>query len=114
VIGSDPLFSRYMEEIARLALHYRVPAIYQYSEFAAAGGLMSFGGDVAESYHVAGVYVGRILNGEKPADLPVQQVIKVEWIINLKTAKALGLTVPRTLLARADELIDSDPECCGA
>jgi len=106
VIGSDPLFSRYMEEIARLALHYRVPAIYQYSEFAAAGGLMSFGGDVAESYHVAGVYVGRILNGEKPADLPVQQVIKVEWIINLKTAKALGLTVPPQIVARADEVIE--------
>jgi putative ABC transport system substrate-binding protein len=106
VIGSDPLFSRHMEEIAGLALRHRVPAIYQYPEFTAAGGLMSFGGDAAESYHVAGVYVGRILNGEKPANLPVQQVIKVEWIINLKTAKALGITVPPQIVARADEVIE--------
>jgi putative tryptophan/tyrosine transport system substrate-binding protein len=106
VIGSDPLFSRYMEEIAGLALRYRVPAIYQYAEFTAAGGLMSFGGDAAESYHVAGVYVGRILNGEKPADLPVQQVTKVEWIINLKAAKALGITVPPQIVARADVVIE--------
>ena len=76
VIGSDPFFSRHMEKIARLALRYRVPAIYQYAEFTTAGGLMSYGGNVAESYHVAGIYVGRILNGEKPANLPVQQVTK--------------------------------------
>jgi putative ABC transport system substrate-binding protein len=106
VIGSDPLFSRHMEEIAGSALRYRIPAIYQYPEFTAAGGLMSFGGDAAESYHVAGVYVGRILNGEKPANLPVQQVIQVKWIINLKTAKALGITVPPQIVARADEVIE--------
>jgi len=106
VIGSDPFFSRHMEKIARLALRYRVPAIYQYAEFTTAGGLMSYGGNVAESYHVAGIYVGRILNGEKPANLPVQQVTKVELIINLKTAKALGLTVPPQIVARADQVIE--------
>ena len=106
VIGSDPFFSRHMEKIARLALRYRVPAFYQYAEFTTAGGLMSYGGNVAESYHVAGIYVGRILNGEKPANLPVQQVTKVELIINLKTAKALGLTVPPQIVARADEVIE--------
>ena len=106
VIGSDPFFSRHMEKIARLALRYRVPAIYQYAEFTTAGGLMSYGGNAAESYHIAGIYVGRILNGEKPANLPVQQVTKVELIINLKTAKALGLTVPPQIVARADEVIE--------
>ncbi len=106
VIGSDPFFSRQIEKIARLALHYRVPAIYQYAEFTTAGGLMSYGGDVGESYHIAGIYVGRILNGEKPANLPVQQVTKVELIINLKTAKALGLTVPPQIVARADQVIE--------
>ena len=106
VIGSDPFFSRHMEKIARLALRYRVPAIYQYAEFTTAGGLMSYGGNAAESYHIAGIYVGRILNGEKPANLPVQQVTKVELIINLKTAKALGLTVPPQIVARADQVIE--------
>ena len=106
VIGSDPFFSRYIEKIAELALRYRMPAIYQYAEFTSAGGLMSYGGNVGESYHIAGVYVGRILNGEKPANLPVQQVIKVELIVNLKTAKALGITVPSQIVARADEIID--------
>jgi putative ABC transport system substrate-binding protein len=106
VIGSDPFFSRYIEKIAELALRYRMPAIYQYAEFTTAGGLMSYGGNVGESYHIAGVYVGRILNGEKPANLPVQQVTKVELIVNLKTAKALGITVPSQIVARADEIID--------
>jgi putative ABC transport system substrate-binding protein len=106
VIGSDPFFSRYIEDIAALALRYRVPAIYQYAEFTTAGGLMSYGGNVAESYLIAGVYVGRILNGEKPANLPVQQVTKVELIVNLKTAKALGITVPSQIVARADDVIE--------
>jgi putative ABC transport system substrate-binding protein len=106
VIGSDPFFSRYIEKIAELALRYRMPAIYQYAEFTTAGGLMSYGGNVGESYHIAGVYVGRILNGEKPANLPVQQVTKVELIVNLKTAKALGITVPSQIVARADEIIE--------
>jgi putative ABC transport system substrate-binding protein len=100
VIGSNPFFSRYIEKIAELALRYRMPAIYQYAEFTTAGGLMSYGGNVGESYHIAGVYVGRILNGEKPANLPVQQVTKVELIVNLKTAKALGITVPSQIVAR--------------
>jgi putative ABC transport system substrate-binding protein len=106
VIGADALFTGKAQELAALALGHRVPAIYQYPEFTAAGGLMSYGGSIRDTFHQAGVYVGRILNGEKPAGLPVAQLTKAELVINLKTAKAFGLTVPPALLARADELID--------
>jgi putative ABC transport system substrate-binding protein len=106
VIGSDPFFNNHSKELAELALRKRLPTVYQHPEFTTAGGLMSYAGDVAEAYRVAGVYVGRILKGAKPADLPVQQVTKVEFIVNLKTAKSLGLTMPPQLVARADQVIE--------
>ena len=89
-----------------MTIRHAVPAIFQFREFAAAGGLMSYGSRLTDAYHIVGVYAGRILNGEKPADLPVQQATKVELIINMKTAKALGLAVPLPLLGRADEVIE--------
>jgi len=89
-----------------LTLRHAVPAITQFREFTVAGGLMSYGGSFTEAARQVGVYTGRILKGEKPADLPVQQIAKVEMIINMKTAKALGLNVPNTLIGRADELIE--------
>jgi len=104
--GSDAFFSNRGELLGRLALRHRLPAIYRYPEFTAAGGLLSYSGNVAESYRLAGIYAGRILKGEKPANLAVQEVTKVELIINLKTAKVLGITVPLPLSGRADEVIE--------
>jgi putative tryptophan/tyrosine transport system substrate-binding protein len=106
VIGADPFFTSRSEQVGMLALQHAVPAVYHSREFATAGGLMSYGGSFADMERLAGVYTGRILKGEKPADLPVQQATKVELILNLRTAKALGLTVPLSLLGRADEAIE--------
>src|SRR5215470_17451568 len=106
VIGADALFSSRSDQLAALALRHAVPTIYQTRDFAVAGGLLSYGTDFRETYRLAGNYIGRVLMGEKPADLPVQQDNKVEFYINLKTAKALGLTVPAAMQARADEMME--------
>jgi putative ABC transport system substrate-binding protein len=106
VIGADAFFVSRSEHLGALAVRHAVPAIFQGRAFAAAGGLMSYGGELADSYRLLGVYAGRILRGEKPADLPVQQSTKTELIINLKTARALGLTIPLPLVGRADEVIE--------
>jgi putative tryptophan/tyrosine transport system substrate-binding protein len=105
VIGGDPFFNSRGEQLGKLTLRHAVPTIYQFRAFAAAGGLASYGADLTDSYRLAGVYTGRILHGEKPGDLPIQRATKVELVINLKTAKALGLTIPQSLLLRADEVI---------
>jgi putative ABC transport system substrate-binding protein len=106
VIGTDALFNSQSRQLAILSAQHGLPAIHSLPEFAAAGGLMSYGGGLFDAYHQLGSYAGRILNGEKPADLPVQQATKFKLIINLKTAKVLGLDVPALLLARADEVIE--------
>jgi len=106
IIGNTGVFNARGEQLGALSLHHAIPAIFQSRGFAAGGGLMSYGTSIPEGFRLIGVYAGRILKGEKPTDLPVQQSTKVELIINLKTAKALGITVPLTLLGRADEVIE--------
>jgi putative ABC transport system substrate-binding protein len=105
VVASDTFLATHAEKLAALAQRHAVPAIVQSRDFPVAGGLMSYGGNFMESHRQAGIYVGRIIKGEKPADLPVHQVTKVQFVINLKAAKALGLAVPLSLLGRADEVI---------
>jgi putative ABC transport system substrate-binding protein len=106
VISNSPIFVSRTEQLGTLTLRHAIPSIFQFREFAAAGGLMSYGTNAAHSLHLIGGYVGRILKGEKPADLPVQQATRIEFIINLKTANALGLAVPQSIQLRADEVIE--------
>jgi putative ABC transport system substrate-binding protein len=106
VIGGDAFFNSQIKQLAALTIQHAVPAVYQWREFAAAGGVLSYGSEVTDAYRLAGIYTGRILKGDKPTDLPVQQATKVEFFLNLKTAKALGITVPLPLSGRADEVFE--------
>jgi putative ABC transport system substrate-binding protein len=106
LIGGDAFFTSHAKQLAALTVQHAIPAIYQWREFAAAGGLMSYGSDIRDAHRLVGIYAGRILKGDKPADLPVQQATKVEMYINLKTARALGITIPLPLSGRADEIFE--------
>ena len=106
VIGTDAFFTSRLEKLAALAIRHRVPAVYHFREFVAAGGLISYGGSITDAFRETGAYTGRILKGEKPANLPIQQVKIVDLYVNLKTAKALGINVPNILIARANEVIE--------
>jgi len=106
LIAADPFFSSHVKQLAALSIRHAVPSVYQFREFAIAGGLLSYGTSFTQSFRTVGNYTGRILKGEKPADLPVQQATAVELIINQRTAEALGVTVPQALISRADEVIE--------